>query len=109
MIEWDYRVFEEENGDYIIREIFYDEQGQIVSCTRNGVEPVGTSLEELTEQIDAFRQALSQPILTLEDVPQDYEERVYEPNQNNVSHEQIMAELGLLPHVRQDAIVTLPA
>jgi hypothetical protein len=29
MMNWNYRVFKEPNGDYIIREVFYAEDGTI--------------------------------------------------------------------------------
>jgi hypothetical protein len=38
MIAWNYRVFQEANGDYIISEVFYAEDGSIVGCTENAVE-----------------------------------------------------------------------
>lgn len=39
MITWEYRVFREDDGDYIIREVFYDEQRQIFGCT---IDAIGT-------------------------------------------------------------------
>lgn len=40
-IKWNYRVFLEDNGDYIIREVFYEAGGAIAGCTENAVEPWG--------------------------------------------------------------------
>jgi hypothetical protein len=62
MITWSYRVFREDDGDYIIREVFYDEQGVILGCTADAVEPIGRSLVELTEDIGSFQAALTLPI-----------------------------------------------
>ena len=40
MMTWNYRVFQEEDGEYVVREVFYDEGGLIVTCTADAVEPV---------------------------------------------------------------------
>lgn len=95
MIVWDYRVFKEDNGDYIIREVFYDDKGCIVGCTKDAVEPFGTSLQDLTEQIEGFKKALTLPVLTLADVPIRQKEKKRQSNGQNVSHKQVMTELGL--------------
>ena len=44
MITWNYRVFQELAGDFVIREVFY-EKDQIIACTQNPVEPFGNTLE----------------------------------------------------------------
>jgi hypothetical protein len=46
MISWNYRVFQEADGDYVIREVFYTEDGEILGCTENPVEPFGRTLTE---------------------------------------------------------------
>jgi hypothetical protein len=38
---WNYRVFREPNGDYVIREVYYEADGSIVACTENAAEPFG--------------------------------------------------------------------
>ena len=95
-IKWNYRVFREENGDYIIREVFYAEDDSIVGCTEKAVEPWGQSLEELAQNIEWFKEALSFPVLTLADMPK----QPTQPDQigersDNMSHAQLMVELGL--------------
>jgi len=94
MITWHYRVFKEDNGDYIIRELFYDEAGCIVGCTQEAVEPFGDSLAELAAQIEAFKQALTLPVLTLADVPLRQGKKKQPLNGHTMSHHQVMAELG---------------
>jgi hypothetical protein len=95
MMTWNYRVFEEPNGDYIVREVFYTEDGAIFSCTESAVEPFGRSLEELAENIEWFKEALALPVLTLADVPENSPIEK-EPNQSlTLSHEQLLAELNL--------------
>ena len=95
-MNWDYRVFCEENGDYVIREVFYAEDGSILGCTENEVSPTGRSLQELTEDMQLFRAALTQPVLRLSDLPpypKQREERRTE--KKTISHEQVLAQLGL--------------
>ena len=96
MISWNYRVFREKNGDYVIREVFYEEDGSILGCTESAVEPWGRSLEELARDIESFKEALMLPVLTLADIP-DGETKQERSNErsNNISHEQLLAELGL--------------
>ncbi len=96
MITWEYRVFQEDNGEYIIREVFYDDEGCLVGCTQDAVEPYGSSLEELTKQIEAFKQALTLPILTLADVPIRENRTKHQKNSQTLSSKKIMTELGLI-------------
>lgn len=94
---WNYRVFLEEDGDYTIREVFYDAEGAILGCTENAVEPVGGSLEELTQDIEWFKEALAMPVVTLADIPGPTSsgfKRTKDRSQN-LSREQLVAELGL--------------
>ncbi len=99
MMTWNYRVFLETNGDYIIREVFYDDDGGIIGCTEDSVEPKGRSLDDLAHDIEWFREALDLPILTLADIPvvQDLGRRTN--NGKLVSHEQLLVELGLSPQL----------
>jgi len=70
MITWNYRVFREDSGDFVIREVFYTEDGSILGCTANAVEPFGHTLEELATSIADFQAALTLPVLNLTDMPQ---------------------------------------
>lgn len=95
-IKWNYRVFLEDNGDYIIREVFYGDNGEIAGCTENAVEPWGKSLEELAKNIEWFKEALTLPVLTLADIPEPLRRsESHQERNDNISHEQLMAELGL--------------
>ncbi len=95
MMNWNYRVFQEPNGDHIIREVFYAEDGSIISCTENAVEPIGQSLEALAKDIEAFKEALTLPVLTLADIPMSSSKKSHDERHKNISHEQLMLELGL--------------
>jgi hypothetical protein len=96
MVNWNYRVFQEANGDYVIREVFYAEDGSIIGCTENAVEPYGQSLEELAKDLKWFQEALALPVLKLAEIPDNGRKRKNGRSQtDNISHEQLMAELGL--------------
>jgi hypothetical protein len=95
MITWNYRVFKEANGDYIIREVFYKDDGSIAGCTEDAVEPYGQSLEELTQSIEDMKAALALPVLTLADIPEPSVTREQRRGQPTMSHERVRAELGL--------------
>jgi hypothetical protein len=96
MLHWNYRVFLEDNGDYVIREVFYAEDGSIVSCTANSVEPLGRTLEELANDIDFFKKALTLPVLTLDDIPiGEVKQHTSKENTKNISHEELLLKLGL--------------
>ncbi len=94
MITWEYRVFREDDGDYIIREVFYDENGQLLGCTADAVEPIGQSLAELTEDIRAFQAALDLPILTLADMPPEPQAPAPRDRSQNRSLESVLQELN---------------
>lgn len=98
MMQWEYRVFRENDGGFVIREVLYDSDGSIVACTQDSVEPFGESLEELAQDIEWFKEALNKSVLTLADIP------VHEKRSHNgarskkgkrISLEQLRRELEL--------------
>ena len=93
MTTWNYRVFREDDGDHIIREVFYNETGSILGCTEKAVEPLGSSLAELAEDLESFKAALALPVLTLAEIPCCLRKEAQA--NGNISHEQLVAELGL--------------
>ena len=94
MITWNYRVFQEPEGDFTIREVFYDEAGEITGCTANPVEPFGQTFAELKQCLQDFQAALELPILTLSDLPKSAEfSRSLSPE--SLSSEQVYQALGL--------------
>jgi hypothetical protein len=94
MITWNYRVFQEPEGDFTIREVFYNEGGEITGCTANPVEPFGETLAELHQCLQDFQAALELPILTLADLPQ-CSEFPRSLSSNSLSSEQVYEALGL--------------
>jgi hypothetical protein len=95
MMTWNYRVFQEEDGDYVVREVFYDEEGAIVTCTTDAVEPVGGTLDELRQCLDDFRAALAQPVLTLKDIPEATPRSQNQMPGKTISQAELRAQLGL--------------
>ena len=95
MTTWNYRVFCEENGDYIIREVFYEEDGSILGVTEKAVEPFGRSLAELTASLQLLQAALTLPVLTLADIPSEPKQKRKKDRSKYIAHEQLKAELGL--------------
>lgn len=95
-MDWNYRVFQETNGDYVIREVFYGENGLILGCTAEAVEPSGRSLTELARDLESFMDALTLPTLTLEDIPTYRQPVDCQPARRMaVPQEQLLAELSL--------------
>ena len=66
---WNYRVFREAKDAYVIREVYYEEDGSIFACTQDAVKPFGETVEELAQDIKYFKQALKLPVLTMADIP----------------------------------------
>jgi hypothetical protein len=95
MVTWDYRVLREEDGMYVIREVFYEEDGSLLACTEDAVEPMGDSLKELGRELDAFKAALKQPELTLADIPKPVHKKSAPDRAKNRRIEQVADELGL--------------
>jgi len=95
MMTWNYRIFREENGDYIIREVFYEEDGSILGVTEKAVEPFGRSLAELTASLQLLQEALTLPVLTLADIPGEPKQKRKKYRSKYIAHEQLKAELGL--------------
>jgi hypothetical protein len=95
MITWNYRVFREDDGDYVIREVFYAEDDSIIGCTANAVEPFGRSIEELTTSIMDFQAALALPVLTLAEIPQPAMPPKKRANGRTLSSADVRTRLGL--------------
>ena len=60
------------NGRLAIHEVFYDEQGEIWTCTEEPVYPEGDTLEELRTDLEHYQRALGQPVLDYSDLVPDY-------------------------------------
>lgn len=103
MITWEYRLFRDQEG-YHIREVFYNDNGEIAGCTKDAVVPTGNTPNELAEQIEEFKLAMQKPALTLDDMPKIPSEHLQKCNlqdwSNAVLQEQLMAELGIVVAIK---------
>ena len=72
MSHWNHRVLREtqKNGTYwySVREVFYNDSGDIYSYTQNPVDISGESVEDLREYVNWVLKSLDDPILISEDV-----------------------------------------
>lgn len=70
MTTWNYRVFKKtlDHGEceYTIRECYYADDGSITGYT-GATQPYGTSFDELRGDIEKFTQALSRPVVELDE------------------------------------------
>ncbi len=94
MRTWNYRVFREDEGEYVIREVFYSEDGEIFSCTVDAVEPFGETLDELAQDIEHFKAALALPVLTLADIPASPPTNEELASQMTMSHDELRRQLA---------------
>ena len=72
MSGWNHRVIRrvwEDLGEvtFCIHEVYYDE-GKPTSCTKTLVAPIGSSIEELEQDMKYFREAFNKPVLNYEDL-----------------------------------------
>lgn len=95
MMTWNYRVFRENEHDYVIREVFYADDGTILGCTAEAVEPFGQSIDELARSIEDLKAALTLPVLTFDDIPQSVAGEQSRKGGSTVRQEDIRATLGL--------------
>ena len=79
---WNYRVefkrnHYDVNGDkwtedsYYIVEAYYDENGVIDGITEDAIPAYGASLEELSKTLDRMKEALSKPVIGMEELEND--------------------------------------
>ncbi|WP_008313857.1 hypothetical protein [Leptolyngbya sp. PCC 6406] len=94
MVTWNYRVFQEVAGDYIIREVFYGDAGEILGCTEGAIEPKRDSIAALAQDLVAMQQALQLPVMTLAEIPTSPAMTVPR-HRETVTHDQVLAQLGL--------------
>lgn len=112
MMTWNYRVFREEDGDYVIREVTYGDNGEIIGCTKDAVEPLGKSLEELAQDLEAFQEALQYPVLTLAEVEAALAKQPVNIVQKSdtITHAELVKKLGLesVAQHETDVAIQLP-
>jgi hypothetical protein len=93
---WTYRVFCDNQGRYSIREVFYEQDGQIIDCGKIPVAIVGSSLEELMQLVQWFKDAFELPVLSLEETEAKIAKSSdRNPPQKRIPLEQAIAELKI--------------
>lgn len=68
---WNYRIMRRNYDDigeilYKIHEVYYDKKGNVIMWTEDSTSPSGDTPEELKEDFEYFKKALSKPILDCE-------------------------------------------
>ncbi len=104
---WTYRVFHDKDG-YCIRVVYYERDGTLISYQKEPAMPTGTTAEELLQDIEAFKQALELPILTMEELDTELASLPPKPKKDrsqNKTLDQVMTELDL----ENDPSETLPS
>jgi hypothetical protein len=93
-----HRVFREENGQYTIREVFYERDGQMITYSASPVTPIGGSLSELTQELARMVEALAAPVLAIAEADAEIAKQPSQPKHTgpNISHEELVAKLGLV-------------
>lgn len=92
-----YRVFQEENGQYVFREVFAERDGQIIAYSRNALTPVSGSLDELADEVASLQEAISQPVLTTRELDAIIAQgdKPVRQTRKPISHAELLAKLGL--------------
>ncbi len=76
---WNYRVTQERVDDdtYVfgIREVYYNDAGEIQTWTKDTMDPHGEDLEELQIDLNYMQAAMLQPVLELS----EDRKRLYDP------------------------------
>lgn len=65
-MSWNYRVMRSEQGELLIHEVGYAENGEISSWSE-AVPAAGDSLDELRVDLEHMRQAVALPVLEVKD------------------------------------------
>ncbi len=71
---WNYRIIEKEHdyigGDdgevhysYSVHEVYYNSEDKIVAMSENSIPAQGSTLEEITNDLQMMNEALGQPVL----------------------------------------------
>jgi len=74
---WNYRVLAHKDGDemyFMMHEVYYNKDGIPNSYTANGVGLGSNSIEGLEWGLDKMKEALSKPILSIENFPEEYKQ-----------------------------------
>ena len=73
-MSWNYRVMRKD-GQYAVHEVFYAEDGRITGFTIEPVFPRADDPDELAEEFERYRRALTEPILDFAALEAEAEKR----------------------------------
>lgn len=107
MMIWTYRIFRDQKGRYSIREVFYENDGRLLSFGKQPVIPMGSSLEDLLQLVQWFREAFDAPVLSLDAVEAELAtqpvtgkaEQLSAEHSQLIPFEQVLARLAEAPEV----------
>lgn len=98
---WTYRIFRDQSGRYSIREVYYENDGRLITYGKNPVTPVGASLEDLMQMVQWFRNAFDSPVLSLEAVeaelaarPAPTKKKPLSDRSETIPFQQVLAQLA---------------
>lgn len=69
---WDYRLFEGEDGFLTIGEVYYTRNGKPMAFTENSVCPGGHSVEEVMHDLRAMLDAASKPVFDRKSIQSEW-------------------------------------
>ena len=67
MTTWNYRIIKKDDC-FFIHEVYSDDHAAIAAFTEKPSHPMGETLQELTNDIKHFQEALSLPILNYDEI-----------------------------------------
>lgn len=79
-MSWNYRVCKRKDKvnkikEYSIREVYYDDDGQIEFYSEEAMSPYGSSLDELSDDLDMMKDALDKEIINLNKVDKKFKKK----------------------------------
>ena len=72
---WTYRIFRDSADRYSIREVLYENDGTLITYSKQPLEALGSSLEDLLQLIYWFQEAFESPILSTETIDAELKSR----------------------------------
>lgn len=93
---WTYRVCRDEHNRCSIREVFYDEDQQVINYGKTPVHLLGASAEELSQILQWCQAALELPVIEIAELDQVIARRSpmqTSDSEQNISLAQVMATL----------------
>lgn len=68
---WNYRAFQNNDGEVGIVEVYYDKDGKPIARTESFMKPYGETLDELKKDFEWMSKAFDKSVLTDSDFPEE--------------------------------------